>query len=79
MREMRCNGSTESCLRDVFHPDFLEGRPAYFVVTVRNSLQPLYVTKSAVRAEAAAEAGEEQEDIHHEDRVRTAGGLFYTP
>ena len=74
---MRCIGSTESRPGNVFHPDFLEGRPAYFDITVRNSLQPLYVTKSAVRAGAATEAGEEQKDIHHEDRVRTAGGLFY--
>ncbi len=37
MREMRGNGSTESCPGDVFHPDFLEGQPAYFDVTVRNS------------------------------------------
>ena len=44
MREMRCNGSTESRPGDAFHPDFLEVRPAYFDVTVRNSLQPLYVT-----------------------------------
>ena len=36
------------------------------------------MTKSAVRAGAAAEAGEEQKDIRHEDRVRTAGGLFYS-
>ena len=73
---MRCNGSTEIRPGDVFHPDFLEGRPAYFDVTVRNSLQPSYVTKSAVRAGAAAEAGEEQKDIRHEDRVCTAGSLF---
>ena len=38
MRKMRCNGSTESRPGDVFHPDFLEGRPAYFDVTVSNSL-----------------------------------------
>ena len=45
MREMRCNGSTESRPGNVFHSDFLEGPLAYFDVTVRNSLQPLYVTK----------------------------------
>ena len=74
MREMRCNSSTG----DFFHPDFLEGRPAYFNVTVETlCMQPLYVTKSALRAGAAAEASEEQKDIRHEDRVRTAGGLFY--
>ena len=29
MREMRCNGCTESRPGDVFHPDFLEARSAY--------------------------------------------------
>ncbi len=51
--------------------------PAHFDVTVRNSLQPLYVTKSAVRAGPSAVAGEEQKDIRREDRVCAAGGLFY--
>ena len=77
MREMMCNGFTESHPGDVFHPYFLEGGPAYFDMTVRNSLQPLHVTKLAVRAGSAAEAGQEQKDIRHEDRVRTACGLFY--
>ena len=45
-------------------------------VIVRNSLQPLYVTKASVRA-GAAEAGDEQIDIRHEDKVLAAGGLFY--
>ena len=31
MREMRCNGSTESRPGDGFHPDFLEGRPAHIL------------------------------------------------
>ena len=57
--------------------DFLEGRPAYFDVTVRNYRQQLYVTKSAVRAGAAAEAGKEQKDARLEDRVRAADGLLY--
>ena len=37
MREMMCNGSTESHPGDVFHPYFLESGPAYFDMTVRNS------------------------------------------
>ena len=35
------------------------------------------MTKAAVRAGAAAEAGEEQKDIHHENKVFAASGLFY--
>ena len=47
-------------------------------ITVRNSLQPLYVTKASVRAGAGAtEAGEEQKVIYHKDKVLAAGGLFY--
>ena len=77
VKEVRCSGSDESRPGDVFHPDFLEGKPAYFDITVRNSLQPLYVTKAAVRAGAAAEAGEEQKDTRHEANVLATGGLFY--
>ena len=45
-------------------------------VTVINSLQPLYVTKASVSVGAVAEAGEEQKDIYHEDKVLAGGGLF---
>ena len=39
---------------NVFHPDFQQGRPAYFDITIRNSLQLSYISMSAREAGAAA-------------------------
>ena len=39
---------------DVFHPDFQQGRPAYFDIMIRNSLQSSYISMSAREAGAAA-------------------------
>ena len=35
---------------DVFHPDFEQGLPTYFDLTVRNSIQPLYIAQAAQHA-----------------------------
>ena len=47
---------------DVFHPDFQQGRPAYFDITIRNSLQSSYISMSVREAGAAALAGESEKD-----------------
>ncbi|XP_062511254.1 uncharacterized protein LOC134187153 [Corticium candelabrum] len=57
-QEQKCGGESNNRIGDVFHPDFLEGRPAFFDVSVRNSMQPSYVYKAAIKPGAAAEAGE---------------------
>ena len=54
---------------DVFYPDFLEGKPAYFDISVRNSMQLAYLTKSAYMAGAVTEAGEEEKDKKHNEDV----------
>ena len=61
---------------DLFHPDFLLGRPGFFNVTVANSLQPSFIIKASSNAGAAAEAAEACKDFHHTDRVTAAGGIF---
>ena len=61
---------------DVFHPDFLYGKPAYFDVTVRNPLQDSILSQSAVSAGIAASRGEVEKDAHHEEAVASAGGIF---
>ena len=76
-REQKCGGESNNRPGDVFHPDFLEGRPAFFDVSVRNSLQPSYVSKAAIKPGAAAEAGEIEKDEKHERAVTQAGGHFY--
>ena len=74
-REQRC-GSGLDCPGDVYHPDFLFGKPAYFDVTVRNPLQDSLLSQSAVTAGVAASRGEMEKDAHHEEAVLGAGGIF---
>ena len=38
-KEQRCAGSRLDCPGDVFHPDFVHGKPAYFDVTEHCPLQ----------------------------------------
>ena len=75
--EQRCSGEDGRRPGDVYHPDFLEDKAGYFDISIRNSLQPSYVTKSAIQAGAAAEAGELEKDSRHEASVIAVGGLFY--
>ena len=62
---------------DVFHPDFVDGRPAFFEVTVRNTVQAKYVCEAAEMAGAAARAEDLEKDYKHEQSVLQCGGLFY--
>ena len=63
--------------QETYHPDFMDGQPGYFDVTIRNSLQPSYILKAVIRSGAAAKATEFEKDARHEVNVTTAGGLFY--
>ena len=56
-REQRC-GSRLDRPGDVYHPDYLYVKPAYFDVTVRNHLQDSLLSQSAVSAGVAAAWGE---------------------
>ena len=58
-------------------PQFLDGTPAYFDVTVRNSLLPQFVSIAATKPGAAAEAGEREKDGKHYDDVTRTGTMFF--
>ena len=75
VREQHCE---ESNIRpgDIYHPDFMLGKPAYFDVSVRHSLQPHYILRAPVEAGAPSEAGEIEKDEWHEQEVVDAGGFF---
>ena len=75
--EQKCGSESNNRPGDVFHPDFVLGHPAYFDVSVRNTMQPAYITKSANVAGTAAMAGEEEKDLRHDNEVTAAGGNFY--
>ena len=50
--------------------------PAYFDVTVRNSLQQSYLLQAACYAGGAAEAGEDEKNLQHQTMVSTTGSIF---
>ena len=77
-KEQRTGGQDSSHRPgDIYHPDFINGNPAFFEITVRNSLQPRYVVSSATSAGTAALAGEAEKDERHEEDVVSSGGLFF--
>ena len=61
-REQTSSSNSRARPGDIFHPDFVDGRPAFFDVTVRNTVQAKYVCESAEMAEAAARAGEMEKE-----------------
>ena len=75
-REQRCSSDSGKRPGDIFHPNFQHGLPAYFDVTVRNSLQPSYLVQAASYAGAAAEAGEDEKVLRHETMVSATGSIF---
>ena len=64
---------------DVFHPDFSLGKAAYFNNSVRNSFTLPHLINAAIKAGAAAEAGEVDKDERHLANVSSYSGLFYPP
>ena len=75
-KEQQCAGSRLDRLGDVFHPDFVHGKPAYFDITVRCPSQESLLGWSAVSAGVAAAKGEKDKDAHHDELVQAAGGVF---
>ena len=73
----RCN--TDTCARqgDIFHPDFEQGYATYFDLTVRNTMQPSFLTQSAYNAGNAAAPGEMEKDHRHEANVTSTGSIFH--
>ena len=78
-KEQRCDNDTCARLGDIFHPDFEQGRATYFDVTVRNTMQPSYVTQTAYSAGNAAAAGEREKDQRHKANVTSTGNIFHPP
>ena len=62
---------------DVYHPNFLFGRPAYFDVTMCNSFQQRFVSHSASNAGFAALEGEISKCMKYDAQVFSSGALFF--
>ena len=53
----------------------MNGRPGYFFdLSVRNTLQPAFLIRGALRAGVAADAGLQAKDAHHLEAVEESGG-----
>ena len=76
-RERTCSSKSKACPGDIFYTDFVDGRPAFFDVTVRNTVQTKYVSEAAEMAGAAASAEELESDFKHKKSVLKCGGLLY--
>ena len=46
-KEQRIGGRDLHRPGDIYHPDFINGKPAFFDITVRNSLQSSYIVAAA--------------------------------
>ena len=60
----------------MFHPDFQQGCPAYFDITIRNSLKSSYSSMSARETGASALVGESEDD-RHRGALERAGCMFF--
>ena len=70
--------SGESAARPggIFHPDFYNGHPTYFDVSVRSALHFGVLSHSAITPGFAALRGEMEKDARHKALVEAAGGEF---
>ena len=75
--EQRCASDRQLRPGDFFHPSFQNGKPGYFDITVRNTLQPAFLMRGAEQAGVAAEAGVAVKDHLHAAAVEESAGEFY--
>ena len=62
---------------DIFHPDFSDGKPTYFYISVRNSLLPHFLSRTSLVAGIASSAGEMDKDAKYDHNVSSAGCVFF--
>jgi len=74
----RASHDNGSCPGDVFHPDFQDGRSAFFDISLRSTTQPTFISSSASCAGVAAVAGEvsKDEDEKHLAALEKVGSAW---
>ena len=77
IREQWCGASNNKQPGDLFHPNFSLGKPGYFDISVRSSLQSQFLSKASEYPGATGDAGEIDKDEKHEEEVNAAGRLFF--
>ena len=61
----------------IFHPNFSDGKPTYFDISVRNSLLPHFLSRASLVAGVASSAGEMDKDAKYDHNVSRAGCVFF--
>ena len=65
------------CMYVYIYPDFQQGCPVYFDITIQNSLLSSYISMSARETGAAALAGQSEKDNRHWEAVERTGCMFF--
>ena len=78
LHEQRVCGDNQSWTGDLYYPDFCQGYPAFFNVSVCNTLSVSIISQVSVSAGAATAAREAFKDKQHEANVVGRGGQFYS-
>ena len=76
--EQRFSSQNNNRPGDVYHPNFLFGRPAYFDLTIRNTVQLKFVANSENYAvQLQQQVGKLEKDLKYEEAVADSGALFF--
>ena len=75
-QEQGMPGESASRPGDVFHPDFHNGHPTYFDISVRSAVHSGVISHSASPGFAALK-GKMEKDARHKNLVEAAGGVFF--
>ena len=77
-REQCIFGSSVIHPGDIFHPDFSDGKPTYFDISVRNSLLPQFLSRASFVAGIASSADEIDKDINYYHSVSSTICVFFS-
>ena len=77
-REQRITGYCHDRPRDIYmyHPDFSNGKPSFFDISVRSSSQASFISQCSITTGVAGARGEMQKDEKHRQLVEENGGVF---
>ena len=74
---MHIFGSSDMHPGDIFHPNFSDGKPTYFDISMWNSLLPQFLSRASLVAGIASSAGEMDKDAKYGHDVSSAGCVFF--
>ena len=71
--------SSATCPGDIFYPDFADGKPTYFDISVRNSLLPQFLSRVSFTAGIASSVGKMHRDAKYNYYSVSCSGCAFFP